>query len=286
MTDAKMCPYCGEDIKVEAIKCKHCHSMLSEEDNALVGAAAPARLYQATSKIKKPIWKQWWVWVAIIIILFISIGSLGGGDEAVEESSAGDATAVRSPQDAEPDLEPDPEPRPIPDHIVYSGTGDDVIKIEKPEDGPLLLYIKGNSSSRHFAVLGYDDNDNRTQLFVNTTDSYEGITLDPGGTTTMLEVNATGSWTIETRSVRSARVLETPGRISGNGDEVIQVEGAASTASVKGNPNARHFAVRGYSPMPDLMVNTTDIYEGKVRVSRGTFILEIIAVGNWEIELE
>jgi|GEM_PF-1542686 len=38
MTDTKMCPYCGEDVKLEAIKCKHCQSMLSEEDDALVGA--------------------------------------------------------------------------------------------------------------------------------------------------------------------------------------------------------------------------------------------------------
>jgi len=32
MTDTKMCPHCGKDIKLEAIKCKHCQSMLSEED--------------------------------------------------------------------------------------------------------------------------------------------------------------------------------------------------------------------------------------------------------------
>jgi hypothetical protein len=37
MSDTKMCPYCGEDIKIEAIKCKHCHTMLSEEDDQLVG---------------------------------------------------------------------------------------------------------------------------------------------------------------------------------------------------------------------------------------------------------
>lgn len=43
MTDTKMCPYCGEEVKLEAIKCKHCHSMLSEEDNALVGAVATTR---------------------------------------------------------------------------------------------------------------------------------------------------------------------------------------------------------------------------------------------------
>ncbi len=31
--DYKYCPYCGKQIKVQAIKCKHCKSFLSEGDN-------------------------------------------------------------------------------------------------------------------------------------------------------------------------------------------------------------------------------------------------------------
>ncbi len=32
MSNTKICPYCAESIKVEAVKCKHCHSMLNQED--------------------------------------------------------------------------------------------------------------------------------------------------------------------------------------------------------------------------------------------------------------
>ncbi len=49
MTDTKMCPYCGEEVKLEAIKCKHCQSMLSAEDDALVGAARTKKSPRKTS---------------------------------------------------------------------------------------------------------------------------------------------------------------------------------------------------------------------------------------------
>jgi SOS response regulatory protein OraA/RecX len=91
MSDTKMCPYCGEDIKIEAIKCKHCHSMLSKEDDELVGVAT-----RPTEKIiKKPLWQQWWPWVAAFIVLFIVLIASSGnntstsrttGTETVEDS--------------------------------------------------------------------------------------------------------------------------------------------------------------------------------------------------------
>jgi hypothetical protein len=96
MTDTKMCPYCGEDVKLEAIKCKHCQSMLSEEDNALVGAAAPASPAQQTKlKTKKPIWKRWWVWAAVIILFFAVVASGGGNDK---EPAARPEAAMELPE--------------------------------------------------------------------------------------------------------------------------------------------------------------------------------------------
>lgn len=97
MADTKMCPYCGENIKFEAIKCKHCHSMLSKEDDQLVGAAAPARTIKQTSlRTKKPIWKQWWVWAAIII-LFIAIVASGGSND--KEPDAKPEALVEVPEE-------------------------------------------------------------------------------------------------------------------------------------------------------------------------------------------
>ncbi len=108
MTDTKMCPYCGEEVKMEAIKCKHCQSMLSAEDDALVGAAAaPARpvARQAAPKEKKPIWKRWWAWAAVIVVLFLFIGSAGGGDKSPSTSAPSSSTTQTAKEEA-----PAPEP--------------------------------------------------------------------------------------------------------------------------------------------------------------------------------
>lgn len=102
MTDTKMCPYCGEEVKLEAIKCKHCQSMLSAEDDALVGAAAPPparQAAQAAPKVKKPIWKRWWAWAVVIVVLFLFIVSSGGEDKSTPSSSA--------PSSSQPTEEPE-----------------------------------------------------------------------------------------------------------------------------------------------------------------------------------
>lgn len=96
MTDTKMCPYCGEEVKLEAIKCKHCQSMLSAEDDALVGApAAQARpvARQAAPKEKKPIWKRWWAWAAVIVVLYIFIVSAGDSGKSPSTSAPSSSTA-------------------------------------------------------------------------------------------------------------------------------------------------------------------------------------------------
>ena len=83
MADTKLCPYCGEDVKLEAIKCKHCQSMLSEEDNALVGAATPVRPQEekptedkADSFFTGNSLKSWIIpaVVAAIILVYLFIG--------------------------------------------------------------------------------------------------------------------------------------------------------------------------------------------------------------------
>lgn len=76
------------------------------------------------------------------------------------------------------------------------------------------------------------------------------------------------------------------GTVSGTGDSVLILLAEAATATVTGNAAGSHFAVIGYGGLfPDLLVNTTDPYEGEVLVDRNSRVFVVTAVGDWTIEL-
>ena len=117
-------------------------------------------------------------------------------------------------------------------HATYSGNGDDVITLDKPDSNmPALLQIWGNSSHRHFAVKGYDSSGNQTELLVNTTKDYKGfvpVDLGTNSQTTRLEISASGTWSIDVYSIGSAQTMDVPGSCTGHGDDVLWVEGQPS----------------------------------------------------------
>ncbi len=109
MADTKECPYCGEEIKLSAIKCKHCHSMLSKEGDELIRKSANSSsvAVQAASKAQKPIWKQWWIWAISIFVIFILIimVSSGNSDETVTPPSSTKTSSEASEQKATTELD-------------------------------------------------------------------------------------------------------------------------------------------------------------------------------------
>ena len=60
----------------------------------------------------------------------------------------------------------------------------------------MAVRIKGNSSSRHFAIISYDINGERINLLVNTIDPYDGeVLLDSNAV--RIQVISESKWSIE-----------------------------------------------------------------------------------------
>lgn len=235
--------------------------------------------------------------LALLLAMMLALSLAACGDTANAESNnpqnSESVTASEAPAPSETaETTPEPTPEPtltplvVPDPVVYTGSGDDVISIEPP-DGLWVLTISGNSEGRHFAVKGYDDNLNSTELFVNTTDPYSGTTIDPSFSTTTLEISAKGSWTVAVRSIYEMSIVSGGETYTGTGDSVFLVSGVNTTATIEGNSGGRHFAVHSYgTESNELLVNTTDPYSGKVLLRGNPVVISVDAEGDWSITLD
>ena len=197
-------------------------------------------------------------------------------------------TASRTPT---PTKSPTPTRTPTntPNPFLLTGSGDAVVDLVKPDD-LVILHITGNARSSFFAVSNYDGNGNQIDLLVNTTDPYDGIVpidLLAGEDTKRLEIKARGQWTIDVLPLTAARQISVPGTITGKGDDVFLLTGQKpGTAHIVGNARSRYFGVLGYGSSKELLVNTTDAYDGVVILSSDTIVIEIKAEGDWSVEIK
>lgn len=201
-------------------------------------------------------------------------------------------TFTATPQDTPtplPSPTDTPSPTPPPEPISLSGSGDSVIDFEK-WTGPAIAQISGNQAGNgNFAIYAHTENDR--DLIVNTIDPYSGIVpLDfaSGQQTTRFEINAPGDWSITILPLSAARVLNVPGQIQGQGDDVIALDGGQpDIAAISGNQTgAGNFAIYAYTPNDrDLIVNTIDPYSGSVPLDSNALVLVIHAVEDWTIDI-
>lgn len=186
-----------------------------------------------------------------------------------------------------PPTNPAPPVDPAPPAIVVTGSGDDVVTVERVRKFEMVRII-GNSCSRHFAVWSLDSSLENVDLLVNTTDPYSGVVLiDIAREDTLagFEISSECNWSIEFLPLSAARVLNTPGSINGANDDIVAVL-SGGILNVVGNGAERHFAIWAYDARGnrlDLLVNTTDAYSGNVRVPNGTRYLSIDAEGGWTL---
>lgn len=197
-------------------------------------------------------------------------------------------TNTPTPEPTNTPAPPTPTSTPLPEPVVYTGSGDTIVDVDKT-GAPMLVRIEGNAGSRHFAVTSYDANNQAIDLLVNTTSPYAGVRpLDflDGEHTARFEVTAVGEWMITIYPVQLADAIDVPGSFTGEGDNVLTLSGAApDTAVISGNARSRHFSVTGYGSGIDLLINTTEPYDGTVLLDPETFLLQVVADGEWTIEI-
>lgn len=226
------------------------------------------------------------------LLLFAACLGSNSSTEAPNAAPPVEPPPAQSVPAPEPDLpvEPEPEPEPAPEPqetIVYTGTGDDVILIDPSDTDIWVLTIEGNKDAHHFAVKGYDEDGNYTELFVNTTEPYHGTTMDFEFATKTLEITAQGDWSITLHSFRELTWANVGDTVNGSGDSVFVTQTYGKTAYITGNKDAHHFAVKTCGATGnELLVNTTDPYEGRVLLKDEPILMIVTAEGEWQITLE
>lgn len=210
----------------------------------------------------------------------------GCGSTAATGQSPGSLPSNGAPHTARKASAAAPKPTPIPAAKSYSGTGDDVITISKPDglDKAAIVKVTGNAGGvADFTVMGAGD-----QLLVNTTDPYSGtvpLDFDAANQTSRLTITAGGRWTVTVESARSAPKLASNG--SGTGDAVLFYAGPGGVAAITGNKGGvADFAVMELTadnPTGNLLVNTTDPYSGRVNFDAGPAYVVVGAAGPWTL---
>ena len=225
--------------------------------------------------------------VALAAALAMSLVSCGGSSSEPAPAPAPQQPAVEVPVVEESEPEPEPVVELVPfESITYTGSGDSVVEITPPNDRAWYFEISGNKADKHFSVTGYDENMGYTELFVNTTDPYHGFVLDPSLSTVLLEVSAHGDWSIILHDLYANVPNISEGEtITGFGDAVYEILSHGMTANISGNSDAHHFAVETFgASRNELLVNTTDPYEGTVMLKGDPFLLIIDSESDWTIE--
>lgn len=175
--------------------------------------------------------------------------------------------------------------------ITLTGKGDKVVKFTIPADSAALATAtyKGGAN---FVIESLAADGTQNDLLVNTIGAYSGTTLvdaNAGEHSAAFKVTASAVWTIVVKPVTSARVWTTSAKLTGKGDDVVQVSPPPSglaTIDVVG-AGSENFVIQSYGPDgQDLLVNEIGKYSGSVQLPDGAFLLTVESNGSWTITEE
>lgn len=267
-------------------------------DDRPVGDVPPAgydeRTYEEILAAGRPVapdddeaFRVSWGALFAVVLIFGGLGLLAvlmsnaARDEPLPVT-AGPAHGAEPPPPAVPAVPFGPGEAPSP--FRETGTGSRVFAAHRPDAGLVVVYVKVDRG--RLVLSEVDEHDVRKSNLHIVDGPYEGATVIWGDSSMeRLRVEATGTWTVELRSSRSAPVRRAP--MTGTGPEVFWYEGPAGVAAVTS-------AATG--PGPALLVNTYDDHRGpdlaamlprqgleRVRWPHGPVLVHVRAVGPWGI---
>jgi hypothetical protein len=255
-------------------------------------------------QIKKPLYKRTWFLVVAGLVLVAIISSASGGDnQAPSEQTDSNSQMTASPSEsptgeASDNLETtEPEPAvsefawPTMTEILLEGNGDDVVLLDQAIPTVAAMDVFANSAGRYFGLKPVFSSGDSGISLVNTTDSFDGTVLLLGSGNEAIvgfEVTANGAWAFSIKSISKMPKLLPGEAFSGNGDALVQLDEtqALTTIAVVGNSQGRYFGIKPHGNSSISVINTTDAYDGRVRLDAGTVLLEVTATGDWRITLE
>lgn len=235
--------------------------------------------------------KRLFVLSLCIVSLFTMAGcgdSASPAAEQTEPPASQEAPETPSSTSTETDIQKSPDYQ-IMEPIVYTGSGDQVIRDVNLDSGLHVVHTKHNGS-RNFIVSVYDGNGDRKSSWANEIGIYEGscIFTDPL-TSGFLEVTASGDWEITISSLEA----EGTSNLTGSGDCVTPFFPLDTGALIvtSHHDGEHNFIVSVYDETGkrySSITNEIGIYDGETIFNEGKkgtrFCLEITASGNWSVD--
>lgn len=220
--------------------------------------------------------------VILIIILLGIIGSASSGNKKSATTKANTNTAASSnaqPIKVEPVATPSAKPM---GSKVYTGTGDDVVDIQKPDNTTAIASFECTNCTEN-TVLKINGAEG---LLVNTIGAYSGshlIDAHDGSNTSQATITANGSWKLTISDITTATQVNGQA-VNGTGDTVLHITGNTTKATLT-NTGDENFVVNVYPEnggSADLAVNTIGAYKGTVPLSTPAYV-QIESNGNWTL---
>ena len=149
----------------------------------------------------------------------------------------------------------------------------------EPTSKAAALYATHTGRS-NFIVVGYK-NGERTDGYVNVIGAYEGTVLIDSAD--QLQIKADGPWRVELRPLFSQPQLVT--HAEGHGDQVLVYLGSRGVLALTHDGTSNFIVHSITSRGSNGLVNEIGPYTGKVPLAAGPGFIEVLADGNWTLDI-